>query len=61
MWRPCRDEGDGVSPRRCRVTAMTFRGTSKIETGYTLQVPAFVQVGDKIRVSTEDGQYVERA
>ena len=32
-----------------------------IETGATVQVPLFVKTGDKIRVSTETGEYVERA
>jgi elongation factor P len=31
-----------------------------IETGATIQVPLFVKTGDKIRVSTEKGEYVER-
>jgi elongation factor P len=32
-----------------------------IETGLKIQVPAFVKKGDKVRVSTEDGRYIERA
>ncbi|CAN5239840.1 elongation factor P [soil metagenome] len=32
-----------------------------LETGLVIQVPAFVKTGDKVRVSTEDGKYVERA
>jgi len=32
-----------------------------IETGWTLQVPAFITQGAKIRVNTETGEYVERA
>lgn len=31
-----------------------------LETGYKLQVPMFVKVGDTIRVNTETGKYVER-
>lgn len=31
-----------------------------LETGYKLQVPMFVRVGDTIRVSTETGKYAER-
>lgn len=31
-----------------------------LETGYTVQVPLFVEVGDTIRVNTETGEYVER-
>ncbi|MES2202671.1 MAG: elongation factor P [candidate division FCPU426 bacterium] len=32
-----------------------------LETGYTLQVPMFVNEGDKIRVDTRTGKYMERA
>lgn len=32
-----------------------------LETGYKLQVPMFVKVGDVVRVNTETGRYVERA
>jgi elongation factor P len=31
-----------------------------LETGYTLQVPLFVKNGDKIRVDTRNGNYLER-
>jgi elongation factor P len=31
-----------------------------VETGATVQVPLFVEVGTKIRVDTRDGSYVER-
>ena len=32
-----------------------------IETGAVINVPLFVKTGDKIRVNTETGEYVERA
>jgi len=32
-----------------------------VETGYTLQVPLFIDTGEKIRINTESGEYVERA
>lgn len=32
-----------------------------IETGYTVQVPLFVNTGDRIRVDTRTGTYIERA
>ena len=32
-----------------------------ISTGYSLQVPLFVQIGDKLRIDTRTGEYVERA
>ncbi len=33
---------------------------AKLETGYEIQVPLFVNQGDKIRVDTRDGTYMER-
>lgn len=32
----------------------------KLETGYELNVPLFINKGEKIRVNTETGEYVER-
>lgn len=32
-----------------------------IETGYQLQVPLFVNIGDKIKIDTRNGEYIERA
>ncbi|PMQ01091.1 MAG: elongation factor P [Dictyoglomus sp. NZ13-RE01] len=34
---------------------------AKLETGIVVQVPLFIQVGDKIVVDTRNGKYVERA
>ncbi len=34
---------------------------AKLETGLTVQVPFFVSVGDRIRIDTRTGQYLERA
>lgn len=31
-----------------------------VETGFTLNVPLFVNVGDKIRIDTRDGEYMSR-
>ena len=33
---------------------------AKVETGATIKVPAFVKIGDRIRINTETGEYVER-
>ena len=33
---------------------------AKIETGFVVQVPSFIKNGEKIRISTEDGAYVDR-
>ncbi|MFA6590399.1 MAG: elongation factor P, partial [Bacteroidales bacterium] len=32
-----------------------------VETGATVRVPLFLEVGDRIKVDTRDGSYVERA
>jgi elongation factor P len=34
---------------------------ARVETGISVQVPAFVNAGDKVRVNTDDGSYIERA
>jgi len=34
---------------------------AKVETGYSVKVPLFVKVGDKIKIDTRSGQYIERA
>ena len=41
-------------------TSNTYKPAT-LETGYTLQVPLFVNIGDKIRVDTRVGEYMERA
>lgn len=41
-------------------TATTATKPARLETGITLQVPMFVSVGDKIRVDTRSGLYIER-
>lgn len=41
----------------------TSTGTMKpatLETGYTVNVPLFVEIGDKIRIDTRSGDYMER-
>lgn len=32
-----------------------------VSTGYVLQVPLFVKIGDKLKIDTRTGEYVERA
>jgi len=34
---------------------------AKLETGLVVQVPAFIAIGEKIRVDTSNGKYLERA
>jgi elongation factor P len=42
-------------------TASASYKPAKLETGVTIQVPPFIQVGDRIRVDPEEGKYIERA
>ncbi|MCZ6727140.1 MAG: elongation factor P [Acidobacteria bacterium] len=41
-------------------TATNVMKDAEINTGMTIQVPPFINIGDRVRVSTEDGNYVER-
>ncbi len=46
------------------VKGQTAAGSSKpatVETGIRVNVPTFVNIGDRIKVNTESGQYIERA
>jgi elongation factor P len=41
----------------------TVSGSSKpatLETGLSVQIPFFVNVGDRVRVDTRTGEYLER-
>ncbi len=42
-------------------TANAITKDATLETGLVVQVPPFIKTGEKIRVSTVDGSYVERA
>ncbi len=42
-------------------TAKSGNKPAKVETGAIVQVPLFISVGDKIKVDTRSGGYVERA
>jgi elongation factor P len=42
-------------------TAQSGTKPAKLETGITVQVPFFINVGDIIRVDTRSGNYIERA
>ncbi len=42
-------------------TASAQKKPATLETGLIVQVPAFINQGEKIRVSTIDGSYLERA
>ncbi len=42
-------------------TATAVTKDATLETGVTIQVPNFIKTGDRVRVLTEDGSYLERA
>ena len=42
-------------------TATNVTKAAKLETGLIVQVPQFVNTGEKIRVDTTDGKYMQRA
>lgn len=42
-------------------TATGATKPAKLETGYVLQVPLFIEPGDKVKVDTRSGEYLERA
>jgi len=44
-----------------RATASAQVKPATLETGLVIQVPPFVNEGDKVRVSTETGEYLSRA
>lgn len=41
-------------------TASNTYKPATVETGYTLQVPLFINTGDRIRIDTRNGEYMER-
>ena len=48
--------------RACRATACRARARpATLETGLVVQVPLFVNVGDRVKVDTRTGEYLSRA
>lgn len=43
-----------------KATASSVMKPAKLETGVTIQVPPFVNIGDKVRVNTTEGVYIQR-
>ena len=41
-------------------TAQGGSKPAKVETGITLQVPLFIQIGDILRIDTREKKYIER-
>ncbi len=50
-----------TEPGLQKATASAVMKPAKLETGLVIQVPPFVQSGDKVRVDTSEGRYVQRA
>ncbi len=42
-------------------TATNSFKPAKMETGITVQVPPFINKGERIKVNTDEGKYIERA
>ncbi|MBI1749109.1 MAG: elongation factor P [Acidobacteria bacterium] len=42
-------------------TASSVTKPAKLETGLTIQVPPFINNGDKVKVDTTEGRYIQRA
>ena len=41
-------------------TATGATKPSTVETGYSLQVPLFIEIGDILKIDTRSGEYIER-
>src|SRR5512140_2458720 len=50
-----------TSPAIKRATASAKLKPAKLETGLVVQVPPFINEGDRVRVNTESGEYQSRA
>ena len=50
-----------TEPEMKGATASASAKPATLETGIVVQVPQFVKVGEKIRVDTSEGKYMERA
>ena len=42
-------------------TATGATKPAKVETGYSLNVPLFIEEGDSLKINTTNGEYIERA
>jgi elongation factor P len=49
-----------TEPSMKGATASASYKPAKLETGVTIQVPPFIQVGDRVRVDPSEGTYLER-
>jgi len=42
-------------------TASSVTKSAKLETGLVIQVPPFIDAGEKVKVDTTEGRYIQRA
>ena len=49
-----------TEPTVQKATASAVMKPAKLETGLVIQVPPFVNSGDKVRVDTSEGRYIQR-
>ena len=50
-----------TEPTVQKATASAVMKPAKLETGLTIQVPPFINNGDKVRVNTSEATYIQRA
>ena len=49
-----------TEPGMQKATASSVMKAAKLETGMVVQVPPFVNIGDKVRINTAEGIYIQR-
>jgi elongation factor P len=49
-----------TEPTVQKATASAVMKQAKLETGLVINVPPFVNNGDKVRVDTSEGRYIQR-
>lgn len=49
-----------TEPATAGNTATGALKSAEVETGYSLQVPLFIKIGDKVKINTETGKYTAR-
>ena len=50
-----------TEPTVQKATASAVMKPAKLETGLTIQVPPFINNGDKVKVDTSEARYIQRA
>jgi len=50
-----------TEPTMQKATASAVMKPAKLETGLVISVPPFINNGDRVRVDTSEGRYIQRA